>query len=79
LDSVYTQAPGINAYRTGSQLISFAQAVCSDLSAGASIEQVADRVPLASGSVALPTTDLGVVMTAAVNVFCPKFDKLLGE
>jgi hypothetical protein len=79
LDSVYSQAPDISSYRTGPQLISLGQTVCSDLRAGASVEQLGDRLPLVEGSVALPPADLGAVISAAVKELCPQFTKLLAQ
>lgn len=79
LDSVYGQAPDISTYRTSDQLVSMAEAVCADLSSGASVQVVADRLPLVEGSVSLPPTDLGVVIYSAVRVLCPKFDRLLSQ
>jgi Protein of unknown function (DUF732) len=79
LNSVYSQAPDISSYRTSSQVVSLAQAVCADLAAGASVQEVGDRVPLVEGDVALPPADLGVVISSAVGVLCPRFDKLLGQ
>jgi hypothetical protein len=78
LDSVYSQAPGIGSYRTGPQLVSLGQAICGDLESGASVEELGDRLPLVEGNVTLPPGDLGVVISAAVSVMCPKYDKLLG-
>jgi hypothetical protein len=78
LDSVYSQAPGIGSYRSGPQLVSLARAVCGDLESGASVQELGDRLPLVEGSVTLPPSDLGVVISAAVNVMCPQYDKLLG-
>ncbi len=78
LDSVYSRAPDIGGYRTGSQLVSLGEAVCADLRAGATVQQLADRTRLLEGSVALPPADLGVVISAAVAVMCPTFSKLLG-
>jgi hypothetical protein len=79
LDSVYGQAPDISSYRTSSQLVRMAEAVCADLSSGASVQVVADRLPLVEGSVSLPPSDLGVVIYSAVQVLCPKFDRLLAQ
>jgi hypothetical protein len=79
LDSVYGQVPDISSYRTGAQLISMGQAVCADLSSGASVQVVADRIPLVEGGNPLPPTYLGVVIYSAVRVFCPKFDNLLNQ
>jgi hypothetical protein len=79
LNSVYSQAPDIGGYRTGPQLLSLGQAVCTDLESGASVEVVGDRLPLLEGNDALPPDDLGVVIAAAVNKLCPKFHDLLGQ
>ena len=78
LDSVYSQAPDVSSYRTSSQLVSLGQAICQDLNAGASLQTVGDRVPLVEGATQLPPSDLGVVIYASVDVFCPKYHKLLG-
>ena len=58
--------------------MSLGQAICGDLESGASVEELGDRLPLVEGDVTLPPGDLGVVISAAVNVMCPKFDKMLG-
>ncbi len=78
LNAVYSQAPDIGTYRTGTQLIGLGVAVCDDLRAGATVQQLADRLSLMEGSVALPPGDLGVVMSSAVTTFCPQYRKLLG-
>jgi hypothetical protein len=77
LNSVYGQAPDISSYRTATQLVNMGQAVCTDLSSGASIQEVADRLPLTEGTNPLTATDLGVVIFTAVKVFCPKYKKLI--
>lgn len=77
LNSVYGQVPDISSYRSGTQLVSMGQAVCTDLSSGAGVEEVADRLPLVEGTNPLPATDLGVVIFTAIKVFCPKYDKLI--
>jgi Protein of unknown function (DUF732) len=79
LNSVYSEAPDIGSYRSGSQLVSLGQVVCGDLESGASVQEVGDRVPLVEGNVSLPPGDLGVVIAAAVNQLCPRFHKLLGQ
>jgi hypothetical protein len=79
VNSVYSQAPDIGGYRTGSQLLSLGQAICADLESGATVEEVGDRIPLLEGSSPLPPDDLGVVIAAAVNELCPKFHALLGQ
>jgi hypothetical protein len=58
-------------------LISLGQAICSDLESGASVQELGDRLPLVEGNVTLPPGDLGIVISAAVDVMCPKFHKLL--
>jgi hypothetical protein len=78
LNSVYSQAPDISSYRSASQLVSLGEAVCEDLQAGASVQQVGDRVPLVEGNIALPPADLGVVISAA-GALCPSFRKLLSR
>ncbi len=79
VNSVYSQAPDIGGYRTGPQLLSLGQAICTDLESGATVEEVGDRVPLLEGNEPLPPDDLGVVISAAVNELCPKFHDLLGQ
>jgi hypothetical protein len=78
LSSVYTQAPDIGSYRTSTQLLSLGQAVCDDLRAGASVQQLGDRLPLTEGSVALPPADLGLVISAAVQDICPEYQAKVG-
>lgn len=78
LASVYTQAPDIGSYRTSTQLLSLGQTVCGDLRAGASVQQLADRLPLTEGSVALPPSDLGLVISAAVQDLCPQYKAKAG-
>jgi hypothetical protein len=79
LNSVYSQSPDIGTYRTGPQLVSLGEAVCSDFASGAGMEQVADRVPLVEGNVTLPASDLGIVISAAVSSLCPKFRRVLSQ
>lgn len=73
LNSVYSQASDISSYRTAAQLISLGEAICQDLEAGASVQEVGDRIPLVEGNVALPPGDLGVVISAAASLLCPKY------
>ena len=79
LNSVYSNAPDISSYRTGTQLVSLGQVVCDDLESGASVQEVGDRVPLIEGNVSLPPGDLGVVISAAVSELCPRFRSLLDQ
>jgi hypothetical protein len=78
LNEVHGQAPDISSYRTGSQLLSLGQAICTDFESGASAQEVADRIPLYEGSPALPPSDLGAVMTAAADQLCPRYRGVLG-
>jgi Protein of unknown function (DUF732) len=79
LNSVYSNAPDINSYRNGNQLVSLGQVICGDFESGASVLEVSDRVPLIEGNVPLPPGDLGVVISAAVDELCPQFKSLLGQ
>ena len=79
LNEVDGQAPDISSYRTGSQLLSLGQAVCTDFESGASAQEVGDRIPLYEGSPLLPPADLGAVMSAAVDQLCPKYRSVLGQ
>ena len=79
LNSVYSNAPDISSYRSGTQLVSLGQVVCDDLESGASVQEVGDRVPLIEGNVLLPPGDLGVVISAAVTHICPRFRSLLNQ
>ncbi|MGC8628439.1 MAG: DUF732 domain-containing protein [Acidimicrobiales bacterium] len=78
LDEVHGAAPDIAGYRSNSQLVSLGEAVCTDFQSGATVQQVADRVPLYEGQPALPSDDLGAVMAAAVDQLCPKYHGVLG-
>jgi hypothetical protein len=65
--------PEISSLRTGTQLIRLGHAACDGFSAGASYVQLADRLALLEGTHPLPSEDLGAVITAAVDNYCPKF------
>lgn len=71
LQQVHARAPDIGNYRSDSDLVKLGRAVCNELAAGASREQVADRQ--AGSSKALPSEDLGAVITAATQTLCPKY------
>lgn len=77
VQSVTTSAPDVNSYRSDTQLIRLAKAACAGFNTGVSYEQLADRLVITEGSNPLPSQDLGVVITAAVNTYCPKFDDLV--
>jgi hypothetical protein len=78
LNEVHGAAPDIAGYRSNSQLVSLGEAVCTDFQSGATVQQVADRIPLYEGQPALPSDDLGAVMAAAVDQLCPKYHGVLG-
>ena len=71
-------APDIGTYRTGVQLIRLGHAACEDFGSGASYEQLADRLMLAEGSRPIPSEDLGAVIDAAVDAYCPQFTSRIG-
>jgi Protein of unknown function (DUF732) len=71
--SVHVGAPDIGTYRSDTELIRMGHAACDDFQAGASYEEIADRLRLQEGSNALPSQDLGVVISSAVEAYCPRF------
>jgi hypothetical protein len=73
LQEVHGAAADIGQYRSDSQLERLGHAVCDDFRAGASYEEVADRLTIESGSGTLPSADLGAVITAAADQYCPKY------
>jgi Protein of unknown function (DUF732) len=78
VSQVTASAPDITTYRSNTQLIRLGHVACDDFSAGASYEETADRMALEEGSHALPSEDLGAVITAAVNTLCPKYRTAVG-
>jgi hypothetical protein len=66
-------APDVAAYRTDVQLTRLGHAACDGFRAGASFQQLADRLVLLEGSNPLPSGDLGAVIDAAVANYCPQF------
>jgi hypothetical protein len=70
---VHVAAPDVGSYRTDVQLIRLGRAACDGFRSGASFEQLADRLVLLEGSNPLPSADLGAVIDAAVNEYCPQF------
>lgn len=79
LTSVHQMAPDIGGYSTDSDLVRLGHAVCDDLSSGASLQQVADRVGYIGAGARLPSADLGAVMMAATETMCPRYSKLFGS
>lgn len=78
LSEVHESAPDIGTARSDTQLIRLGHAACDGFSAGASYEQLADRLVLQEGSNTLPTADLGAVITAAADNYCPKYRDQVG-
>jgi hypothetical protein len=63
------------------QLIRLGRAACDGFSSGVSYEQLADRLAVSESSASLPSVpaeDLGTVITAAVQIFCPKYEDKVG-
>jgi Protein of unknown function (DUF732) len=73
LSTVHAGAPDIGTYRSDTALVRLAHAACDGFRAHASYEQLADRLALQEGSHPLPSEDLGTVITAAVEAYCPQF------
>jgi hypothetical protein len=71
--AVHANAPDIGSYRSDTELVRLGHATCDDFKSGASYQEIADRLKLQQGSHALPSEDLGVVITSAVQAYCPKF------
>ena len=73
LSEVHDSAPDIASVRSDTQLVRLGHAACDGFGAGASYVELADRLALQEGSHALPSQDLGAVITAAVDNYCPKY------
>jgi hypothetical protein len=71
--AVHAAAPDVSSYRSDVQLVRLGAAACDGFRAGASYEQLADRLVLVEGSHPLPAADLGAVITSAVVAFCPAY------
>jgi hypothetical protein len=78
LSDVRVAAPDIGSYRSNVQLTRLGQSVCDDFKSGASYEELADRLALSEGSNPLPSEDLGAVIDAAVQAYCPQFSSQVG-
>lgn len=77
LAEVHDAAPNINSTRSDPQLMRLGHVVCDDFRARASYEAVADRLSTEAGSDALPAADLGAVITAAADNYCPQYRDLV--
>lgn len=73
LGEVHVGAPEINTYRSDVALVRLGHAACDAFRSGASYEGLADRMALLEGSNPLPSQDLGVVISSAVDSYCPQF------
>jgi hypothetical protein len=73
LAEVHGAAPDVNTVRSDSQLIRLGHVVCDDFRAKATYEEVADRLSIEAGSDQLPSEDLGAVITAAADNYCPQY------
>ena len=71
--AVHLGAPDITSFRTDQQLIRIGHAACDAFRAGASYQEIADRMGQLEGRNPLPSQDLGVVVTSAVNAYCPQY------
>jgi hypothetical protein len=78
LSDVHVAAPDIGSYRSNVQLTRLGQSVCADFGSGASYEELADRLALSEGPKPLPSEDLGAVIDAAVQAYCPQFSNQVG-
>jgi hypothetical protein len=78
LSNVHVAAPDIGSYRSNVQLTRLGQSVCDDFNSGASYEELADRLALSEGRKPLPSEDLGAVIDAAVQAYCPQFTNQVG-
>jgi hypothetical protein len=73
LGTVHDEAPEIASYRSDVALVRLAHAACDGFRSGASYQELADRMALLEGSNPLPSQDLGVVISSAVDSYCPQF------
>jgi hypothetical protein len=71
LAAVIDEIPAVTALRTETQLLRLGSAACAGFSSGVSFETLADTLAVNDG--ALPTVDLGTVITAAAEHLCPSY------
>lgn len=77
LSEVHSAAPDITSVRSDTQLVRLGHAVCDDFRAKASFQEVADRLSIMAGADQLSSADLGAVITAAADNYCPQFRSLV--
>lgn len=73
LSEVHLAAPDVGSYRSDVQLARIGRAACDGFRSGVSYEQLADRLVLLEGSNPLPSADLGAVINAAIDAYCPQY------
>lgn len=77
LAEVHSDSPDIASVKSDTKLIRLGHVVCDDFRAKASYQEVADRLSIEAGSNALPSADLGAVITSAADNYCPQFRGLV--
>jgi hypothetical protein len=77
LASVHDNAPDISSYRSDTALLRLGHAACDGFRGGVSYQVLADRLTLNEGSDPVPSSDLGAVISAAVDTFCPQYLELI--
>lgn len=73
LSEVHAAVPSVASLRSDVQLERLGHAVCDGFAAGASYQELADRLALQAGSGSLPSEDLGAVIMAAADNYCPQY------
>jgi hypothetical protein len=73
LAQVHAAAPDVGSYRNDTELERLGHVACDDFRSGVSYQEIATRLPDTEGSHALPPSDLGAVITAAVSAYCPQY------
>lgn len=73
LGAVHVEAPQIGSYRSDVALARLGHAACDAFRSGASYQELADRMMLLQGKNPLPSEDLGVVISSAVDSYCPQY------
>jgi len=73
ISQVHLAAPDVATYRSDIELSRLGHAACDGFRSGASYLEVADRMNLLQGSNPLPSQDLGAVISAAADNYCPQY------
>jgi hypothetical protein len=77
LSQVHVTAPDVGSYRSDVQLERLGHVACDGFHAGASYQELADRLPLLEGRHPLPSADLGAVIDAAVDAYCIQYRSMI--